>query len=108
METLSLQKILEAFSAPINEEQAWAVCHQCCRYLQRLKAGDLEDCRRDGSSENPQVVEESENGDTDKSGITNPGAASINLNSVTLGADGNVTSVYGFSKLGTVISNIFI
>ena len=33
MEALTLQSILEAFNAPINEEQAWAVCFQCAKFL---------------------------------------------------------------------------
>ncbi|XP_076864685.1 protein spire homolog 1 isoform X2 [Brachyhypopomus gauderio] len=30
---LSLEEILTLYSQPINEEQAWAVCYQCCRSL---------------------------------------------------------------------------
>ncbi|XP_066546577.1 protein spire homolog 1 [Amia ocellicauda] len=30
---LSLEEILMLYSQPINEEQAWAVCYQCCRAL---------------------------------------------------------------------------
>ncbi|XP_034560670.1 protein spire homolog 1 isoform X3 [Notolabrus celidotus] len=30
---LSLEEILSLYSQPINEEQAWAVCYQCCRTL---------------------------------------------------------------------------
>ncbi|KAI1894170.1 hypothetical protein AGOR_G00113060 [Albula goreensis] len=30
---LSLEEILMLYSQPINEEQAWAVCYQCCKYL---------------------------------------------------------------------------
>ncbi|XP_047455239.1 protein spire homolog 1-like isoform X2 [Mugil cephalus] len=30
---LSLDEILRLYSQPINEEQAWAVCYQCCRTL---------------------------------------------------------------------------
>uniref|UniRef100_A0A8D0CUV8 Spire type actin nucleation factor 1 n=1 Tax=Sander lucioperca TaxID=283035 RepID=A0A8D0CUV8_SANLU len=33
VEGLSLEKILALYSQPINEEQAWAVCYQCCRTL---------------------------------------------------------------------------
>lgn len=29
----SLEEILKLYSQPINEEQAWAVCYQCCRTL---------------------------------------------------------------------------
>ncbi|XP_061571662.1 protein spire homolog 1 [Cololabis saira] len=32
---LSLEEILRLYSQPINEEQAWAVCYQCCRTLAR-------------------------------------------------------------------------
>ncbi|KAM4581326.1 protein spire homolog 1 isoform 2-T2 [Odontesthes bonariensis] len=32
-EGLSLEQILKLYSQPINEEQAWAVCYQCCRTL---------------------------------------------------------------------------
>ena len=34
MEELNLSNILEAFNSAINEEQAWAVLYQCCKYLQ--------------------------------------------------------------------------
>lgn len=30
---LSLEEILTLYDQPINEEQAWAVCYQCCRDL---------------------------------------------------------------------------
>uniref|UniRef100_A0A671RTK6 Spire-type actin nucleation factor 2 n=1 Tax=Sinocyclocheilus anshuiensis TaxID=1608454 RepID=A0A671RTK6_9TELE len=30
---LSLEEVLESYEQPINEEQAWAVCFQCCRKL---------------------------------------------------------------------------
>ncbi|KAM7384244.1 hypothetical protein PAMA_011541 [Pampus argenteus] len=32
-EEVSLEEILKLYSQPINEEQAWAVCYQCCRTL---------------------------------------------------------------------------
>ncbi|XP_075995413.1 protein spire homolog 1 isoform X2 [Genypterus blacodes] len=32
-EEVSLEEILNLYSQPINEEQAWAVCYQCCRTL---------------------------------------------------------------------------
>ncbi|XP_040901305.1 protein spire homolog 1 [Toxotes jaculatrix] len=32
-EELSLEQILRLYNQPINEEQAWAVCYQCCRTL---------------------------------------------------------------------------
>ncbi|XP_027026649.1 protein spire homolog 1 isoform X2 [Tachysurus fulvidraco] len=34
-EDLSLEEILTLYDQPINEEQAWAVCYQCCRDLSR-------------------------------------------------------------------------
>ncbi|KAJ3597405.1 hypothetical protein NHX12_000932 [Muraenolepis orangiensis] len=34
-EDLSLEAILSLYNQPINEEQAWAVCYQCCRTLAR-------------------------------------------------------------------------
>lgn len=30
---LSLEEVLKAYEQPVNEEQAWAVCFQCCRGL---------------------------------------------------------------------------
>ena len=33
LEGLSLEAILGLYNQPINEEQAWAVCYQCCRTL---------------------------------------------------------------------------
>ena len=30
---LSLEEVLKSYEQPINEEQAWAVCYQCCRAL---------------------------------------------------------------------------
>lgn len=38
-EDLSLEEILRLYSQPINEEQAWAVCYQCCRTLARQLRG---------------------------------------------------------------------
>ncbi|KAM8966919.1 protein spire homolog 1 [Pelodytes ibericus] len=32
-ESLSLEEILDLYKQPINEEQAWAVCYQCCGSL---------------------------------------------------------------------------
>lgn len=32
-EALSLEEILRLYNQPINEEQAWAVCYQCCAWL---------------------------------------------------------------------------
>ncbi|XP_031802521.1 protein spire homolog 1 isoform X2 [Sarcophilus harrisii] len=38
-DSLSLEEILRLYNQPINEEQAWAVCYQCCGSL-RAAAGD--------------------------------------------------------------------
>ncbi|XP_072267574.1 protein spire homolog 1 isoform X4 [Pyxicephalus adspersus] len=32
-DSLSLEEILDLYNQPINEEQAWAVCYQCCAAL---------------------------------------------------------------------------
>ena len=34
MDKIPLKDVLEVFSVPLNEEQAWAVCFQCAKYLQ--------------------------------------------------------------------------
>uniref|UniRef100_A0A8C6TS86 Spire-type actin nucleation factor 1a n=1 Tax=Neogobius melanostomus TaxID=47308 RepID=A0A8C6TS86_9GOBI len=44
-EEVSLEDILILYSQPINEEQAWAVCYQCCRTLAQKH-------RRKGSKSN--------------------------------------------------------
>uniref|UniRef100_A0A672MGL5 Protein spire homolog 1-like n=1 Tax=Sinocyclocheilus grahami TaxID=75366 RepID=A0A672MGL5_SINGR len=36
---LSLDEILHLYKQPINEEQAWAVCYQCCRSSREDSAG---------------------------------------------------------------------
>ena len=36
---LSLEEVLKAYEQPINEEQAWAVCFQCCRGLRGAPGG---------------------------------------------------------------------
>lgn len=38
-DALSLEEILHLYNQPINEEQAWAVCYQCCRSLLKRKDG---------------------------------------------------------------------
>ncbi|KAG8571298.1 hypothetical protein GDO81_011588 [Engystomops pustulosus] len=42
-ESLSLEEILDLYNQPINEEQAWAVCYQCCAAL------------RPGSAKRPSI-----------------------------------------------------
>nr|KAF6331094.1 spire type actin nucleation factor 1 [Myotis myotis] len=38
-DALSLEEILRLYNQPINEEQAWAVCYQCCGSLRAAGAG---------------------------------------------------------------------
>ncbi|XP_023097499.2 protein spire homolog 1 isoform X7 [Felis catus] len=38
-DALSLEEILRLYNQPINEEQAWAVCYQCCGSLRAADAG---------------------------------------------------------------------
>nr|XP_055180031.1 protein spire homolog 1 isoform X2 [Nyctereutes procyonoides] len=38
-DALSLEEILRLYNQPINEEQAWAVCYQCCASLRAADAG---------------------------------------------------------------------
>ncbi|XP_078254205.1 protein spire homolog 1-like isoform X2 [Rhinoraja longicauda] len=35
---LSLEQILRLYNQPLNEEQAWAVCYQCCGALRRCRS----------------------------------------------------------------------
>ncbi|XP_029446817.1 protein spire homolog 1 [Rhinatrema bivittatum] len=42
VEALSLEEVLRLYNQPINEEQAWAVCYQCCGALSARR------CRRGG------------------------------------------------------------
>uniref|UniRef100_T1J523 KIND domain-containing protein n=1 Tax=Strigamia maritima TaxID=126957 RepID=T1J523_STRMM len=41
---LSLHAILSSFNTPINEEQAWAVCYQCAKCLQKEWEKDQHAC----------------------------------------------------------------
>ncbi|XP_022406950.1 protein spire homolog 1 isoform X1 [Delphinapterus leucas] len=43
---LSLEEILRLYNQPINEEQAWAVCYQCCGSLRAAAAGRRQPRRR--------------------------------------------------------------
>ncbi|XP_070617852.1 protein spire homolog 2 isoform X2 [Erythrolamprus reginae] len=45
-EELSLEEVLKAYEQPVNEEQAWAVCFQCCRGLLRPDPPAAEEGRR--------------------------------------------------------------
>ncbi|XP_044149377.1 protein spire homolog 1 isoform X3 [Bufo gargarizans] len=52
-ESLSLDEILDLYNQPINEEQAWAVCYQCCAALPaggtKIKGASEIRIRRDGA-----------------------------------------------------------
>lgn len=71
-EEVSLEEILSLYSQPINEEQAWAVCYQCCRTLAQKH-------RRKRS-------QQQQNGDSPRR-IEGPGDLAI-------GRDGTVKLVY--------------
>nr|KAF6472599.1 spire type actin nucleation factor 1 [Molossus molossus] len=45
-DALSLEEILQLYNQPINEEQAWAVCYQCCGSLRAADADRRQPCRR--------------------------------------------------------------
>lgn len=45
-DALSLEEILQLYNQPINEEQAWAVCYQCCGSLRAADAGRRQPRRR--------------------------------------------------------------
>ncbi|XP_074196497.1 protein spire homolog 1 isoform X1 [Rhinolophus sinicus] len=45
-DSLSLEEILRLYNQPINEEQAWAVCYQCCGSLRASDAGHSQPRRR--------------------------------------------------------------
>ncbi|XP_036788593.2 protein spire homolog 1 isoform X3 [Manis pentadactyla] len=45
-DALSLEEILRLYNQPINEEQAWAVCYQCCGSLRAADAGRCQPRRR--------------------------------------------------------------
>ncbi|KAM9469794.1 protein spire homolog 2-like, partial [Clarias gariepinus] len=48
---LSLEEVLRSYEQPLNEEQAWAVCYQCCRtwHRHRAKGPDSILLHRDGT-----------------------------------------------------------
>ncbi|XP_018123358.1 protein spire homolog 1 isoform X4 [Xenopus laevis] len=50
-ECFSLEEILELYKQPINEEQAWAVCYQCCRALQEGRGVGVSGRRITGAEE---------------------------------------------------------
>lgn len=70
MENCNLLQILESFNAPINEEQAWAICFQIIKFL---------------NSKSFQLTKP-----TSKDSADNI----ISLDSIYLTSDGNVISVF--------------
>ena len=42
MSDMQLQTILEAFNAPLTEEQAWALCYQCTQKMLKDRTDQLE------------------------------------------------------------------
>lgn len=53
---LSLEEILTLYSQPINEEQAWAVCYQCCRWLTQKQRRKEKGVSPPGRIEGPEDV----------------------------------------------------
>ncbi|KAK3508444.1 hypothetical protein QTP70_029435 [Hemibagrus guttatus] len=51
-EDLCLEEILSLYAQPINEEQAWAVCYQCCQFFSQFKRR-----RRNSQSQSPSGVD---------------------------------------------------
>ncbi|XP_069324397.1 protein spire homolog 1 isoform X2 [Eulemur rufifrons] len=49
-DALSLEQILRLYNQPINEEQAWAVCYQCCGSLRTAAARRRQPRRRVSSA----------------------------------------------------------
>ncbi|KAG8442223.1 hypothetical protein GDO86_011139 [Hymenochirus boettgeri] len=50
-ESFSLEEILDLYNQPINEEQAWAVCYQCCGALLEERGSGSEGRKIAGPSE---------------------------------------------------------
>uniref|UniRef100_A0A8C0LI52 Protein spire homolog 1 n=1 Tax=Canis lupus dingo TaxID=286419 RepID=A0A8C0LI52_CANLU len=56
-DALSLEDILRLYNQPINEEQAWAVCYQCCASLRAADAGRRQPRGRLRSAAQIRVIE---------------------------------------------------
>ncbi|XP_031759554.1 protein spire homolog 1 isoform X5 [Xenopus tropicalis] len=50
-ECFSLEEILDLYKQPINEEQAWAVCYQCCGALLEGRGGGIKGRKLTGAAE---------------------------------------------------------
>lgn len=56
-EDVSLDEILSLYSQPINEEQAWAVCYQCCRTLAQKHRRRGTKSAGASAAEYPRIIE---------------------------------------------------
>ncbi|XP_051722274.1 protein spire homolog 1 isoform X1 [Ctenopharyngodon idella] len=79
-DALSLDEILHLYKQPINEEQAWAVCYQCCRSFLEDKDGS----RGSAGAGGPGDVRIYKDGAVrlhsgDRSGVRNPIRSSTQL-----------------------------
>ncbi|XP_068431572.1 protein spire homolog 1 isoform X4 [Clinocottus analis] len=54
---VSLEDILKLYSQPINEEQAWAVCYQCCRTLAQKRWRKSSKSASGSAVDNPKRIE---------------------------------------------------
>ena len=70
MENCNISQILEAFNAPINEEQAWAICFQIIKFFNTKSFQFL------------------------KLTSSDPQENIISLDTIFLAADGNIVSVF--------------
>uniref|UniRef100_A0A8C1YH87 Spire-type actin nucleation factor 1b n=1 Tax=Cyprinus carpio TaxID=7962 RepID=A0A8C1YH87_CYPCA len=74
---LSLDEILHLYKQPINEEQAWAVCYQCCRSFREDSQGSSGSAAS-GGAEHVRIYKDGSvrfhSGDT--SGVRNPSRSS--------------------------------
>ncbi|XP_053570874.1 protein spire homolog 1 isoform X2 [Bombina bombina] len=50
-DSFSLGEILDLYNQPINEEQAWAVCYQCCGALQKRRESGSHGIKLSGASD---------------------------------------------------------
>ena len=46
MDKITLQNVLSVFDAPLNEEQAWAICFQCAVFLNHKWKTSPAECHR--------------------------------------------------------------
>lgn len=90
MSELSLQAVLEAFGAPLTEEQAWALCYQCTAKLLKDKShGDRSTCQEEVTKTHSRKA------DNDGHRRT-----LFNTRSVSIGLDGTIISLGDFSTAG--------